>query len=80
MEKKKKLDTKRTVEEGVKIEIVDFAQFEEILASFWTCFDLEIDDDVSKGCFQEKRHDPQQPQTDHQNLRFKSRDSGTYIQ
>lgn len=53
-----KVGAKRTVEEGIKVVIVDLAEFEEVLASIRTCFDLEIDDYVPEGCFQEKRHEP----------------------
>ena len=47
---------KQTVEKSIKVVVVYLAEFEKILASFWTCLDLEIDDYVTKGCFQEKRH------------------------
>ena len=53
-----KVGRERTIEEGIKVIIVDLAKFEEVLASFRTCFDLEIDDYVTKGCFQEQGHDP----------------------
>jgi hypothetical protein len=47
---------KRTVEEGIKVIVVYLALFDKILAFFRTCFDLEVDDYVTKGCFQEKGH------------------------
>ncbi len=46
----------RTIEKGIKVVIEDLAQFEEILGSFGTCLDLEVDDYVSEGCFQEEGH------------------------
>lgn len=51
-----KVGAMRTIEKGIKVVIEDLAQFEEILGSFGTCLDLEVDDYVSEGCFQEEGH------------------------
>lgn len=69
-----KVDREQTIEEGIKVIIVDLAKFEEVLASFWTCLDLEIDDYVTEGCFQEQRHGPVQQQQQSHKPRSRSSD------
>jgi hypothetical protein len=47
---------KRTVEESIKVVVIEFAQFDKVLTKLGTCVDLKIDDYVTERCFDEKRH------------------------
>ena len=47
---------KRTVEESIKVVVIDFTQFHKVLTKLGTCIDLKIDDYVTERCFHEKRH------------------------
>ena len=46
-----------TIEEGVEIVIVDFAEFEKVFARFWAGVYFEINDDVAQRCLKQDRHD-----------------------
>ena len=48
-----------TIEERVKVVIVNFAELQEVLTEFWTCFHFEVDDDVPKGSFEQYGHECQ---------------------
>ena len=41
----------RTIEKGIEIIIVNFTQFEKVLACFWTRLYLQVYDDVSQRRF-----------------------------
>jgi len=45
-----------TVEEGIQIVIVKFAEFEKVLAECRTSLYFKVDNDVSQRCLEEHRH------------------------
>ena len=42
-----------TIEEGVKVVIVDFAEFEKVLAECGASLYFKVDNDVSQRCLEE---------------------------
>lgn len=47
---------RHTVEEGIKVIIVDFAEFEKVLAECGASLYFKVDHDVSQRCLEEYRH------------------------
>ena len=45
-----------TIEEGIKVVIVDFAEFEKVLAECGASLYFKVDNDVSQRCLEEYRH------------------------
>ena len=47
----------RTVEEGVEVVVVDFAEFEKVFACLWARIYFEINDDIAQRCLEQDGHD-----------------------
>jgi len=45
-----------TIEEGVEVVIVNFTEFEEVLAECGAGLYFKVDNDVSQRCLEEHRH------------------------
>jgi hypothetical protein len=45
-----------TVEEGIEVVIVNFAEFEKVLAECGASLYFKVDNDVSQRCLEEHRH------------------------
>ena len=63
----------RTIEEGIEIVVVDFAEFEKVFACFWASIYLEINDNVAQRCLEQDRHDHGR------SVRWRKRTSATVI-